>query len=89
MIANSAIRKLIREQMVFELPRNMELSTKEEGMRTLDQALADIVQCGLVSAEDAMMKSSNPARLSQLIQFQSNVSGLKTSREATVLSSRD
>jgi len=88
MIANSAIRKLIREQMVFELPRNMELSTKEEGMRTLDQALADIVQCGLVSAEDAMMKSSNPARLSQLIQFQSNVSGLKISKEATVLSNR-
>jgi twitching motility protein PilT len=68
MIANSAIRNLIREQRVFELPRNMEFSTKEEGMHTLDQALAELVKCGLVSAEDAMMKSSNPAKFNQLIQ---------------------
>jgi len=67
MIANSAIRKLIREERVFELPRNMELSTKEEGMRTLDQALADMVRSGIVSQEEAMMKSSNPGRLSSLL----------------------
>jgi twitching motility protein PilT len=30
MIANSAIRRLIRERRIFELPRNMEFSTKEE-----------------------------------------------------------
>jgi twitching motility protein PilT len=69
MIANSAIRKLIREQKVFELPRNMEFSTEEEGMRTLDQALADLVNNGIVSREDAMMKSSSPARLEQLLPF--------------------
>jgi twitching motility protein PilT len=74
MIANSAIRNLIREQRVFELPRNMEFSTKEEGMHTLDQALAELVKCGLVSAEDAMMKSSNPAKFNQSIQFQGNPS---------------
>jgi twitching motility protein PilT len=69
MIANSAIRKLIREQRVFELPRNMEFSTEEEGMHTLDQALADLVNNGIVSREDAMMKSSSPARLEQLLPF--------------------
>jgi len=68
MIANNAIRKLIREQRVFELPRNMELSTKEEGMQTLDQALAQLVRSGVVSQEEAMKKSSNPARLSSLLQ---------------------
>jgi twitching motility protein PilT len=72
MIANSAIRKLIREQRVFELPRNMEFSTKEEGMHTLDQALAELVKSGLISTEDAMMKSSNPAKFSQVTQSQSN-----------------
>lgn len=69
MIANSAIRKLIREQRVFELPRNMEFSTEEEGMHTLDQALAYLVRSGIVSQEQAMMKSSNPAKLNQLLQF--------------------
>jgi len=69
MIANSAIRKLIREQRVFELPRNMEFSTEEEGMHTLDQALAELVRSGIVSQEQAMIKSSNPAKLNQLLQF--------------------
>jgi len=70
MIANSAIRNLIREQRVFELPRNMEFSTEEEGMHTLDQALADLVERGVVTREDAMMKSSNPVKLNELLQFQ-------------------
>jgi twitching motility protein PilT len=67
MIANSAIRKLIREQRIFELPRNMEFSTEEEGMHTLDQALADLVNSGVVTREDAMIKSSNPLKLAQLL----------------------
>jgi len=70
MIANSVVRTLIREERVLELPRNMELSTKEEGMQTLDQALADLVRSGKVSQEEAMLKSSNPARLSSLLQFE-------------------
>jgi len=69
MIANSTIRKLIREQRVFELHRNMELSTEEEGMQTLNQALAELVRSGAVSQEAAMSKSSNPARLSSLLQL--------------------
>lgn len=69
MIANSTIRKLIREQRVFELHRNMELSTEEEGMQTLNQALAELVRSGAVSQEEAMSKSSNPARLSSLLQL--------------------
>ncbi len=82
MIANSAIRKLIREDRVFELPRNMEFSTEEEGMHTLDQALADLVRNGIVSREDAMMKSSNPAKLNQLLPFQNEASNSQTLDEA-------
>ncbi len=69
MIANSAIRELIREERVFELPRNMEFSTEEEGMHTLDQGLADLVRNGIASREDAMMRRGNPARLNQLLPF--------------------
>jgi twitching motility protein PilT len=76
MIANSVVRKLIREERVLELPRNMELSTKEEGMQTLDQALAYLVRSGKVSPEEAMMKSSNPGRLSSLLQFEHGASRL-------------
>ena len=64
MIGNSAIRNLIREERTLELPRNME----GEGMQTMDQALADLVRRNIVTPEEAMMKSSNPAELKQFFQ---------------------
>jgi twitching motility protein PilT len=85
MIANSAIRKLIREERVFELPRNMELSTEEEGMHTLDQALADMVRNGVVSEEDAMMKSSDPVKLNQLLPFENEAQSFQRQNGAPAL----
>ncbi|MCK4354436.1 MAG: PilT/PilU family type 4a pilus ATPase [Dehalococcoidia bacterium] len=66
MIANNVIRRLIREDEAFEIPANIEMSIKE-GMQTLDQALADLVRRNTVTIEEAMMKSSNPRRLSELL----------------------
>jgi len=67
MVANGATRNLIREQRMLELPRNMELSSEEEGMQTMAQALANLVKRGIVSQEDAIIKSTNTARLRQLL----------------------
>ncbi len=88
MIANSAIRKLIREQRVFELPRNMELSTEEEGMHTLGQELADLVRNGIVSREDAMMKSSDPVKLNQLLPSENEVQSFQRQNGAPALQNR-
>jgi len=85
MIANSAIRKLIREERAFELPRNMEFSSEEEGMHTLDQALVELVRNGMVSEENAMVKSSNPLKLNQLLQFQNEASNLQALNGAETL----
>ena len=74
LIANSAIRNLIREQRINDLPRNMEFSDEEEGMHTLDQALSNLVRNGIISREDAMRKSSNPAKLDQLLPLENKVS---------------
>ena len=68
MVGNGAIRNLIREDRFLELPRNMELSSKEEGMQTMDRALADLVKSKVVTLEEAMKKSSNPVKLNQLLQ---------------------
>ena len=38
-----------------------------EGMQTLEMAMADLVKKGLVSQEDAMAKTSNPAKLNDLL----------------------
>lgn len=67
MLATSVIRRLIREEKIYEISPNIEMG-KLEGTRTLDQALADLVRGKMVTLEEAMMKSSNPARLNQLLQ---------------------
>jgi len=69
MIANSAVRNLIREGKTYELPNVIRLSSKD-GMMTLDQALADLVKSRIVSQEEAMMRSSNPERLMKSLQFE-------------------
>jgi twitching motility protein PilT len=62
MIANAAVRNLIRDERTFELQNVMQLCSSE-GMRTFDEALANLVKAGLVSVENALMKSSNQPQL--------------------------
>jgi twitching motility protein PilT len=68
MIANSAVRNLIREGKTYELHNVMRLSSKN-GMITLDQTLADLLRNKIVSQEEAMMKSNNPEQLLKSLQF--------------------
>ncbi len=69
MIANSAVRNLIREGKTFDLPNMMQIGAKD-GMQTLNQALADLVRRRAVSQEEALIKSSNPEGLKKVLQFQ-------------------
>ncbi len=66
MLANNVIRRLIRDHKVFEVPPNIEMGSRE-GMQTLDMAMADLVKKNVVTQEAAMAKSSNPARLNDLL----------------------
>ena len=66
LIATPAVRNLIRMGKSHEIPNVIHLST-QEGMQTLDQSLAKLVKSQLVSREDALMKSSNPAQLLKLL----------------------
>ena len=66
LLAIPAVRNLIRMGKSHELPNIMQLSSRE-GMQTLDQALAKLVKSQLVSQENAVMKSSNPAQLLKLL----------------------
>ncbi len=66
MLANNVIRRLIRDHKIFEIPPNIEMGSKE-GMQTLEMAMTDLVKKGIVSQEVAMAKTSNPARLNELL----------------------
>ena len=66
MVASNVVRRLIRDEKIFEIPSNLELGSKE-GMQTLNQALVDLVRRNIVSSQEALRKSSNPAKLQELL----------------------
>jgi twitching motility protein PilT len=60
LVANSAIRNLIREGKTHQMPSVLQ-SGAAEGMQGLDQALKALVQQGKVVPQHAMAVASNPA----------------------------
>ncbi|AGG08209.1 type IV pilus twitching motility protein PilT [Dehalococcoides mccartyi] len=62
LVANNAARNLIREGKTFELLTVMQLG-KNDGMQTLDNELTRLAKEGIISVENAVLKSSNPERL--------------------------
>jgi twitching motility protein PilT len=59
LIANVAVRNLIRDNKVAQL-RNVMVTSSDEGMCTLEAALASMVRNGLVTEEDAVGRSMFP-----------------------------
>ena len=59
MIATTAIRNLIREDRIYQIPSIMQ-SGGVEGMQTLDQDLQRLVSQGLIDRSTAESVSDNP-----------------------------
>lgn len=59
MIANDAIRNLIREGKTPQMVNVMQTGT-QVGMQTLDHALIDLYRRGLISLDDAIYRSRDP-----------------------------
>ena len=66
MIATPAIRNLIREGKTYQMP-NVIQTGSQYGMQTMNQALKDLYQKGLITLEDALAKSPSPEELRELI----------------------
>ena len=67
MIANSAIRNLIREGKTHQIDMVIETSS-EEGMISLNRSLADLVKQKLISLENAQLYSTNTSELKMLLK---------------------
>lgn len=59
MVANHAIRNLIRENKMHQAAGAIETS-QSEGMKSLDQALIEHLEAGRISYEEAQRHASNP-----------------------------
>jgi twitching motility protein PilT len=66
MLATPGIRRLIREGRTHEITSNLTYGAAE-GKQSLDQALADLVKRNIVTREEALMKSSNPRKLTEFL----------------------
>ncbi len=59
MTGTTAIRNLIREGKIHQIPGTMQVSQKD-GMQTMDMALQNLFAKGIVTKEEAQSKSMNP-----------------------------
>jgi twitching motility protein PilT len=59
MVGTTAVRNLIREAKIHQIPGIMQASQKD-GMQTMDMALIDLVNKGLVTKAEAQSRSNNP-----------------------------
>jgi twitching motility protein PilT len=66
MVATTAIRNLIREGKTYQMA-NVIQTGAQYGMQTLNQALRDLCQKGLITLEEAVTRSDNPEELQEWI----------------------
>ena len=59
MVGTTAVRNLIREGKLHQIPGVMQASQKD-GMQTMDMALVDLASRGLVTKAEAQSRSMNP-----------------------------
>jgi twitching motility protein PilT len=68
LIANSAVRNLIRESKTFQIP-SMIQTGKKYGMQLLDDSIMDLFNRGWISCEDAYMKSNDKTRFRPFLKY--------------------
>ncbi|MCX5853148.1 MAG: type IV pilus twitching motility protein PilT [Deltaproteobacteria bacterium] len=68
LIANSAVRNLIRESKTFQIP-SMIQTGKKYGMQLLDDGIMDLYNKGWITADDAYMKCNDKAKFRPFLKF--------------------
>jgi twitching motility protein PilT len=70
LVANNAVRNHIRNEKLQQLATEITLG-KRQGMVSLEDSLARLVQDGLITADDARVRSSRPDELESLLRARS------------------
>ncbi len=82
LLCTSAVRNCIRENRIYEIPNIIETS-RRIGMQTMDHSIGDMYKRGFIDKEEAIMRSSNPGKMSKTLdqidgEQQSQFSGKKS-----------
>jgi twitching motility protein PilT len=68
MVANAAIRNLIRDDKIHQIYGTMQAGQEKYGMQTMNQSLAKLVEKRLVSRETAFNTTSNRDELATILE---------------------
>ncbi len=66
LLCTSAVRNCIRENRIYEIPNIIETS-RRLGMQTIDSSIGDMYFQGYIDREEAIMRSSNPAKMEKIL----------------------
>ncbi len=66
LLCTSAVRNCIRENRIYEIPNIIETS-RRLGMQNLDNSISDMYFQGYIDREEAIMRSSNPAKMEKTL----------------------
>jgi len=66
LFCTSAVRNCIRENRIYEIPNIIETSRKV-GMQNLDNSICEMYSAGYIDREEAIVRSSNPAKMDKLL----------------------
>jgi len=66
MLATPAIRNMIRENRLFEIPNVIE-TNRSMGMQSLDNAIAELYFNGMIDRQTAIMNAAYPEKLERLL----------------------
>jgi len=80
LIGNHAVRNLIREQKTHQL-NNVILTGRKEGMQLMDQHLRELVENGIISAEEALRFAEDPGAIPTGDARQARAAAVTNSRE--------
>ena len=68
LIANSAVRNLIRESKTFQIPTSIQTG-KKYGMQLMDDGIMDLYNRGWIGSDEAYIKSNDKARFRPLLKY--------------------
>ena len=66
LLCTSAVRNCIRENRIYEIPNVIETS-RRLGMQNLDNSITDMYFKGYIDRDEAIMRSSNPAKMEKTL----------------------
>jgi twitching motility protein PilT len=75
MLATPAIRNLVRDEKLHQVYSQMQVGHAATGMQTMSRALVALVERGVVAAEDAVARATEPEEVRRLLGAAAHAAG--------------